>query len=571
MLDFLTSFTPLRKQTTIENFLRKHWFLLSLLFILLITIATRFYRLGDVPSGMTWDEAAIGYNGHAIRVFRRDEWLNRLPVSFKSFGDYKAPLAIYISGAFTWIFGLNIFAVRLPFAIAGVFAVLGMMLLTYLLYEKFFSKSTEQLRLFASVVAGFIMATSPWHIHFSRAGFESGMSLTLLIWGVVFFLLSFRKVNSSLLRQTGFLSLSAISFVLSMYAYHSAKIVAPVIGILLVVTFFRHIIPLWKSLIIPVFVALFAIRPMIMDTFWGSGGERFTQTSVFAENQSLLENIQLIIHNFFTHLTPAFLIFGETTTLRHGDGKWGVLLITELILILLFIILLGVRKNSDKNSDSNPVRKSVLFALLWIVIGILPASIGESVPHSNRALLALPGFVLLSTIAMTFAVEWYGQLNTQAKSWWGMLWGKRMEFTDQSNIIRASIGMFFLIHSLLFVSYMHDYFTTFAKESSQDFYYGYEQAFEFAIDREDSVDKILFTSKYGQPHIYAIFFRKTHPQWYQGGSLIKYEFTDQISESDLHREKTVIIATPEEIDPSQADELVIAPNGEVKFVLIDTQ
>ncbi|NCQ11990.1 MAG: hypothetical protein GW809_07600, partial [Bacteroidetes bacterium] len=89
-----------------------YWFLV--LSILVLSIFLRFYKLGTVPHGMTWDEAAIGYNGFAIFNTRRDEWLQRLPVSFQSFGDYKAPLAIYLNGIFTYLFGLNLFAVRLP-------------------------------------------------------------------------------------------------------------------------------------------------------------------------------------------------------------------------------------------------------------------------------------------------------------------------------------------------------------------------------------------------------------------------------------------------------------------------
>ena len=98
--------------------MRKKWYLISFVLILLLATALRFYKLGQVPHGMTWDEAAIGYNGYAVLTTRRDEWLKRFPISFQSFGDYKAPLAIYLNGLFTFVFGMNLWAVRLPFALA---------------------------------------------------------------------------------------------------------------------------------------------------------------------------------------------------------------------------------------------------------------------------------------------------------------------------------------------------------------------------------------------------------------------------------------------------------------------
>ena len=71
--------------------------------ILLLASILRFYQLGNIPRGMSWDEVAIGYNGYGIATVRRDEWLNRLPITFKSFGDFKAPLAIYINALFTLV------------------------------------------------------------------------------------------------------------------------------------------------------------------------------------------------------------------------------------------------------------------------------------------------------------------------------------------------------------------------------------------------------------------------------------------------------------------------------------
>ena len=148
-----------------------------LVLILFLAFLLRFYKLAEVPHGMAWDEAAIAYNGFAIFNTRRDEWLQKLPISFRSFGDYKAPFAIYESGIFTAIFGMNLFAVRLPFAIYGVMAVLAI----YLLFKELFFKDKNKEWL--ALLAAFLMAISPSHIHYSRLAFESGIALSMAITG----------------------------------------------------------------------------------------------------------------------------------------------------------------------------------------------------------------------------------------------------------------------------------------------------------------------------------------------------------------------------------------------------
>src|SRR3990167_2698227 len=196
--------------------------------VLVLAAVLRLYQLGQVPHGMTWDEAAIGYNGFAIFTTRRDEWLTRLPVSFWSFGDYKAPLAIYVNGLFTFLFGMSLFAVRLPFALAGIAAILGMIYLVKIVLEQTDIKPAR-IRLFA-IIAGVLLALSPWHLHFSRIGFESGMALTFYIWGMYFFFKALVVVKQWR-RYVDFL-LSIMAFVASVYTYHSAKIAAPLLVLL---------------------------------------------------------------------------------------------------------------------------------------------------------------------------------------------------------------------------------------------------------------------------------------------------------------------------------------------------
>ncbi|MBU0579427.1 glycosyltransferase family 39 protein [Patescibacteria group bacterium] len=509
----------------------------SLLFVLILIIATslRLYKLAQIPHGMTWDEAAIGYTGFAIFNTRRDEWLHRLPISFMSFGDYKAPLAIYLNGFFTAIFGMNLWAVRLPFTLASITAIAGMMLLT----EKISQKNKRNQRKWA-LVAGAIMTFSPWHIHYSRAGFESGMSLAFFIWSL-YFLFLYIKAKQKKLWSLG---LAVILAVASIYTYHSAKIVVPLVMLILVIWHGKKVFKKAWQAIFAGGLGLVLVLPMIWDSFKGQGLERLGTTIL--DEFSGLELILTIFKQFFAHLSPAFLIMGKTTTLRHGDGAWGILLPTTFIFVILGIIfgaIFTVRCFKKKK-----INKDIFYlfylGMLLAVVGIIPAALGEEIPHSNRALLALPGFILLAVFGLKSFIN-------QIK---------------KSEIKKSVVGTLVLVHLLFFIAYISSYFSIFAVKSASDFKDGYLEAFEYIVPYEEQVEKILFTSDYGQPYIYALFVRQTNPIWYRGGSLIKYEFKDEINVGDLIRENTIVVASNrDELEPGLADYLVYGSDEEIKF------
>lgn len=524
------------------NFLRQKWVLILAVLIIVLAGVFRVYRLGDVPHGMTWDEAAIGYNGYAIWKTRRDEWLIKLPTSFRSFGDYKAPAAIYLNGAFTKVFGLNLWAVRLPFALGGILAVVGMMLLVGE-WGRTFAWSEKESRAL-SLVAGFLLATAPWHLHYSRTGFESGLSLALLIWSVYLLLRGLRP------EKTNFpnLVLALGLIVANAYMYHSAKLAVPLLILAVVWQLRRQVVKNWRPLALLVLGSLILLYPMLKDSLFGKGLER-ASTLIVAKTDSTVELAGIFTKQFFAHLSPTFLTMGETHSLRHGDGQWGVFFLPTFLLMLIGLI--SILKKQTK--------AGWWLALVWIGVGILPAALGsELVPHSNRALLALPGFILLALIGLRTLSNWliHSQLNQQIQG-----------SHDEKNMVWTSVmGTLLLWQILLFVGYTQDYYSNFAKKSATDFADGYLEAFNYVKQAEKDVDKIVFTSDYGQPYIFALFARQTNPIWYQGGSLVKYEFKDEINIGDLSRQKALIIGSASDDLPiDQAEKLIYGSDGQIRF------
>lgn len=88
-----------------------------LLLILFLGFIVRIYNISYPP--LLWDEASIGYNAYSILTTARDEHGQFLPLIFKSFGDYKPGLYIYLTLPFVALFGLSPLAVRLPSILLG--------------------------------------------------------------------------------------------------------------------------------------------------------------------------------------------------------------------------------------------------------------------------------------------------------------------------------------------------------------------------------------------------------------------------------------------------------------------
>ena len=59
-----------------------------ILFVVFFGAALRFWKLGELPPSLNWDEVSHGYNAYSILKTGMDEWGVRLPLIFKAFVDY---------------------------------------------------------------------------------------------------------------------------------------------------------------------------------------------------------------------------------------------------------------------------------------------------------------------------------------------------------------------------------------------------------------------------------------------------------------------------------------------------
>jgi len=154
----------------------------SYLFIAIIIIASflRLYNLIPVnniglPPGLYPDEAMNGNN--AVEAIESGDYKIFYPENFGREG-----LFINIQSLSIGVFGNTPWALRLPSAIFGILTVLGLYFMTKEL------GGSKKLALLTAL----LLATSFWHIDFSRIGFRAIMAPFFMVWAVYFLTRSFR-------------------------------------------------------------------------------------------------------------------------------------------------------------------------------------------------------------------------------------------------------------------------------------------------------------------------------------------------------------------------------------------
>jgi len=499
--------------------------------IVLLALGLRTYKLDIIPPSLNWDEAAIAWNGYSIGQTHLDEYGTKFPLTFRSFGDYKAPGFIYLTAVVTRLFGLSIWTIRLPTALIGVVTVSLMYFLGKEIgrHLKF---SQKQIYILA-ITSMFFMSISPWHIFFSRGAFEANLALGLSVSGIWLLLLS--------LRQIQFLPLGLLSWVAAMYSYHSPKLFLPLFGVLLLIIFGKQYWEQIKAakwhnlfLIIGLVLIIYTLMPLINVSLHDRGAERLV-TSIFYDDKQNLKPIDFTIigqlsSNFVKHLDPKFLLVGN----RLKNYRTELMASGKISLIEYLFVIIGLVFLFKKAS---PIKYLLIF---WIMIAIIPAAIGKEVPHGIRSLALLPAVILLAGIGFTHS--------------WNML--------NQRKILLVISIIVLSLQGFLFIN---DYFYKFPIYAASDWQYGMESVAKIAQDNEGKVDKIIITSSTGQPHVLTYVYQTKNPIDVIYGEMgKKYQFRQIKWEGDQFCQRCLLIGTADEIPhdiPSDIGVII----AEIKF------
>jgi 4-amino-4-deoxy-L-arabinose transferase-like glycosyltransferase len=460
---------------------KKHW---QLWLVLILASLLRVVNLDSAPVSLYWEEVALGYDAYSVLKTGRDHHGALLPVvAFESFGDWKPSGYFYALVPFVATVGLNAWAVRLPSALAGI----AMVYLVYLIALELGVKKK------AATLAALMLVVMPWHIHFSRAGFEVNLATTLLGTGM-WFLLKAR-------RQSAYFLLAALAMVASMYTYHGLRLLAPMMTVFAGVLFWSTYIPKFRWIVGSVVISIILLLPLITAFNSPVVQDRFNETSWFAVSEAVAKTnlwraedgntlLSRVIHhrywywtkeissNALAHLNLDFLFISGDGNQRHQTGYFA-LLYPWMIVPLLWGIYSSMKK---------PDRS---FALLvgWMLLATIPPALTQTTPHSLRYLPAAPAFALLMGIGLSYGLQWL-----KRRRW--------------SIFYRLGVGGLVILSLAI---YLYDYHGAYRKRAAGDWQDGYEELMLYLKPYWDEGKTMTITRSLGRPVMYALFYWQVDP------------------------------------------------------------
>jgi len=534
--------------------------------ILLLAAFLRLYRLGSFPA-LNADEAAIGYNVYSLIQIGKDEHGNPWPIHFQSFNDYKPGLYFYLVLPFVKFFGLNEWAVRLPGALLGVATVL----VVYILVKELFKKKKLTIsHQSLAIIASFMLAISPWHIHFSRGGWEVNTATFFITLGVWLFL---KAIN-----DPKYYVFSALSFVLSLYSYHAARLIVPLLVLGLLVVYKRYRVLTQKWLIIGALTGGLLLVPLGMDLAKGDVLSRAAGVGLFAdtgplarineqrgEHSDFRSSPAKILHNkpinyglaflenWSEHFWGEFLFLSGDDIQRNKVPETGQMYLFDIILVVAGIIFI-VKKP-----------KNWALIILWLGVAPIAAALTFQSPHALRAHNMVIPLTIISAYGLAVIITWLGR---------------------QKKYLLV-IGYFSLVIAIAwsFTRYLHMYWVHMAKEYPFSSQYGVKELVSFIKEKQGEYNKVIVTDRYDQPYVLFLFYLKYPPEKFHKGHVLtaRDEFGfSTVRNFDRYRFRAIdfdvekpenpdslIVGTDEEI-PNEANIIkeIYFPSGETAFEVV---
>lgn len=494
---------------------------LILILIIFLGLFVRTFRITEAPTRLTHDEMSIGYNAFSITKTSLDEWGRKLPLSFETFGDHKLPGYIYSVVPFITLFGLNVFALKLPSIIAGLFIIIFGYLITFKITK---NKKTS---LFTAV----FLALSPWPIHLSRMALESNLALAFYSGGLFFSLSLFddeinsKKENKIKKEKTNNKStliklfLSGLLFAFSSYTYVAFRLITVLTLFSLSLINIKQRVHLKKSLLIWIsfLIVLIPLTPQLLGK---SGSARFSQVSIFSDQgirskvieqrnfcflqrQAGLPKLCKVLYNkyfyigekvtknYLSFILPTFL-FLEGDKLEYlNNPDFG-----EYLIILIPFYLVGLYqfiniKNQSNVSNNNKKKGKYYLLVVFLLTPLSSALVGD--PQIVRGSGLLLFVALFSAVGLNYLLE----------------------LIKNKKVKQVALAIFSLIFIFNFSQYFISYNYIYSAQYENYIYPLDQRTVTYLNEVEENFESIYISNVFPDAHILLAFYNKIDPRYYQ--------------------------------------------------------
>jgi 4-amino-4-deoxy-L-arabinose transferase-like glycosyltransferase len=414
----------------------------ALILIVLVSAFFNLYDLDELPPGLHHDEAFHGVD--AMSILQRGEH----PIFFEeNFG--REPLFSYLVAISVYLLGASALSIRAVSAVAGIVTVLTL----YFLVKEIFSQEEDSVSRYRGLLAAFILATSYWHVNFSREGLRSSL---VPLFAVLTFYFLWRGV-----RRGEEVSFACSGFFLgaSLYTYQAARFLPPFL-----ILFLAYCLLLdkgfWRryrrGLLLLLAVALITFAPL--GYYFLSHPSGFTlrlgQASVATSGEGWDKAARTILTNTAKSLAM-FSLRGDDDPRNNLPGRpaLGTNVFLNVFLSVGFLLgsilaLVRIRK------------PEYAFWVFWLGIMLLPTILSTYAPHYKRAIGVTPALAILTANGI-LALKEGVQRFTRRKT---MLIQRGLYF-----IVLLAMGGG-LVGSAM--DTYHDYFMTWGKEAG--LYYSFD-------------------------------------------------------------------------------------------------
>ena len=340
----------------------------------------RLYKTESIPPHLSADEISIAYDAYSINRTLKDEHNDFLPLSFTSYGTYKAPGYIYVLSPLFSFLDNNNFTARLPSILSGLLTVITIGLIAFQITNN----------KYISIISSLLLLLSPWHIISSRAVLESNLAFFFLALAIYLFLKSIST------KKILFVYFSIIFFAASMYSYHTEWVFSPLLLIIMAFIFYKKNL---KKLFLPILFFALLISPLFLNYLGNLNTNARANTELIwqskdiinsIKNQPLILSLLIIIKSIFIkyleYTNINYLFFNGTDYFNQGLFLWP-------LIYPFFIGILALKKNIRK--------EYFIFFVIFVLLSPLVSALTKGPTNLIRNLNSVLPYTIIIAIGLS--------------------------------------------------------------------------------------------------------------------------------------------------------------------------